>query len=336
MIVPRLVLAALAAAVLAKPGVAQPKSTPQQTSTAPGDPDPAYTAFQLGRYLTAFREATKRIEEQNDPKSMTLLGELYANGLGVVNDDNKAADWYRLAAARNEREATFALAMFKMSGRAGPVDRKEGARLLEQAAKLGHVIAAYNLALLYLEGQLFPQDFARAAELMRSAAEAGNPEAQYALATFYKEGRGVKQDATEAARLLAQAARAGNIPSEVEYGIALFNGTGVTKDERAAGLYFMKAAQKGDPVGQNRLALMYATGRGLKADPVEAGRWYLIARAGGNSDTFLEDFLRKMNAADRAAAEAKAKPSLDLLQAVSAAREAPSPASASAAPPRKP
>ena len=34
-------------------------------------------------YLTAFAEATKRIEEKSDIKAMTLLAELYADGLGV-------------------------------------------------------------------------------------------------------------------------------------------------------------------------------------------------------------------------------------------------------------
>ena len=180
--------------------------------------------------------------------------------------------------------------------------------LLSEAAKLGHVVAAYDLALLYLEGQMLPQDFGRAAELMKMAAEAGNPQAQYALATFYKEGRGVKQDIQEATRWMGTAARAGYTDAEVEYGIALFNGTGTAKNERAAGEYFMKAARKNNAPAQSRLALMYAIGKGLKADPVQAARWHLIARAGGSNDQFLEDHVRKMKPADRAAGEDKAKP----------------------------
>ena len=53
---------------------------------------------------------------------------------------------------------------------------------------------------------------------------------------------------------------------------------------------------------------MYATGRGIKADPVEAARWHLIARAGGDNDQFLEEFMRNMKPPDRAMAENKAKP----------------------------
>ncbi len=44
---------------------------------------------------------------------------------------------------------------------------------------------------------------------------------------------------------------------------------------------------------------MYATGRGIKADPVEAGRWHLIARAGGDNDQYLEEFMRNMKPLDR-------------------------------------
>jgi hypothetical protein len=182
------------------------------------------------------------------------------------------------------------------------------ARLLAASAKLGNAIAAYNLALLYIEGQLFQRDFRRAAELLRTAADAGNPQAQYALATLYKEGNGVPKDLTEAARLLGAAALAGNTDAEVEYGIALFNGTGVPKNESGAADFLVKASRKGSPIAQRRLAMLYATGRGVKADPIEAARWHLIARAGGDNDQFLEDFMRRMKPADRTAAEDKAKP----------------------------
>ena len=201
-------------------------------------------------------------------------------GLALPNDDKKAADWYKLAVARNDREAMFALAMFRMAGRGGPADRPEAVRLLTEAAKLGHVVGAYDLALLYLEGQLVPQDFIRAAELLRMAANAGNPQAQYALATFYKEGRGVQKDAEEAARLLGIAARSGHTDAEVEYAIALFNGTGVAKNESAAAGYFLKAAQKSNPVWpeparadvRDRSRHQSRSGRGRPLAPDRKGR----------------------------------------------------------------
>jgi TPR repeat protein len=96
----------------------------------------------------------------------------------------------------------------------------------------------------------------------------------------------------------------------------------VPKNEAAAGNYLRKAANKGNPVAQSRLAFMYATGRGVKADPVQAGRWHLIAKAGGNNDQFLDEYLRKMKPEDRAAAEEAAKPWLTVIAADNAARTA--------------
>ena len=52
-----------------------------------------YGAYQRGMYKTAFDLATKRAQENGDPKAMTMLGELYANALGVKRDDAKAVDW---------------------------------------------------------------------------------------------------------------------------------------------------------------------------------------------------------------------------------------------------
>src|SRR5580704_8405952 len=133
-----IVLAALAAAILPLPASAQnppapaaPKAQPVKPKpAAPSTPAPAaapalatnngrppdlaFGAFQRGYYITAFALATKNVDDKADPKAMTLLGELYANGLGVPQDDKKAAEWYKLAADRGDREAMFALAMFRL------------------------------------------------------------------------------------------------------------------------------------------------------------------------------------------------------------------------------
>jgi TPR repeat protein len=310
---------ALLGLALAAPATALAQTRSSPTRSAPAaqaaaspaasarEPDIAYGAFQRGYYLTAFSEATRRVEEKADPKAMTLLGELYAQGFGIAADDKKAADWYRLAVARGDREAMFALAMFHFSGRAGPRNREEMVRLLTGAADLGHAVGAYNLGLLYLEGQQFPQDLARAAELFRKAADLGNPEAQYALATMYKDGRGVAKDMNEAVRLLATAARANNLDATVEYAIAMFNGVGTVKSEEGAAALFLKAARRGSAIAQNRLARVLAAGRGMPADPVQAMKWHIVAKAGGAGDLYLDDFTSKQKPEDRATAEQAAK-----------------------------
>ena len=173
--------------------VPPPAARSARNSADQGNIDLAYGAFQRGHFLTAFNEATKRAQ-QNDPAAMTLLGELYAQGLGVGRDDTKAAQWYKLAAAKGDRDAMFALAMFSFQGRATTKNRKRRRDCSRPPPSSVTRCAAYDLGLLYLQGQQFPQDFKRAAELFKHwPPNGGNAEAQYALATLYKEGRGVPQ-----------------------------------------------------------------------------------------------------------------------------------------------
>src|SRR5262249_57718586 len=107
----------------------QPAAAPAPSPTR--EPDLAFGAYQRGYYLTAFEEATRRVNDKADPKAMTLLAELYANGFGVPNNDVEASKWYKLAADRGDREAMFALAMFRIGGRGGP---RAGAQAAHRAA----------------------------------------------------------------------------------------------------------------------------------------------------------------------------------------------------------
>ena len=207
--------------------------------------DLAFGAFQRGNYITAFSLATQRAADKDDPKSMTLLGELYANGLGVPQNDKKAEDWYKLAAARGDANAMFALGMFRMQTR-----RRAGscrsAKWLAAAAKLGHPIAAYDLALLYMEGELFPRDFGRAAQLLSISAQAGNPRPNMLSAPSIRRDAACQGHARSGTAVRAR--RAGDeTDAEVEYAIDLFNGDGVTRNQPMAAALFRKAALRATP-----------------------------------------------------------------------------------------
>jgi len=110
--------------VAKKPAAApKPAATPSPTPS-PGaafeDPnvDLVYGAYQRGLYKTAFDLASTRAQYAGDAKAMTMLGELYANALGIKRDYAKAAEWYKRAADAGDREGMFALAMMRLSGRA--------------------------------------------------------------------------------------------------------------------------------------------------------------------------------------------------------------------------
>src|SRR5947207_1611347 len=76
-----------------------PTPTPVATPKSPDSPfedpnvDLVYGAYQRGQYKTAFDLAITRAQYNGDPKAMTMLGELYENGMGTKRDFAKAADW---------------------------------------------------------------------------------------------------------------------------------------------------------------------------------------------------------------------------------------------------
>ena len=109
---------------------------PAANYLAPGvQPDLAFGAFQRGYYLTALRQAMKRIEaDSNDAPAMALMGELYRDGLGLRRNLEEATRWYRLAADRGDPPAAFALALAYLQGQGVQQDVKAAIPWLELAA----------------------------------------------------------------------------------------------------------------------------------------------------------------------------------------------------------
>jgi len=329
--VARLVFAILPATIgllAGSPGLAQHGQTPTQppfasdesasrigapavAERAPLSGDAAYGAYQRGLFLTAFLRATDRLEgDPDDTASMTLLGELHAQGLGIPQDFRKAAEWYRLAARRGDANAAFALGSLALEGRGVERDAVIARRHFEEAAAKGHAPASYNLALMLLNDDA-PAAIERAARLLERASEAEIPDAQHALGVLYAHGRGVQEDDARAAALYRRAAENGSLAGAVEFGIALFNGIGVAKDEEEAAEYFRRAAFRGNAIAQNRLARLYVAGRGVEADPVEAATWHLLASNQGLADAWLDDALKELSQDDGAEAERRALERMD-------------------------
>ena len=308
---------ALAQAPISPPaeGVALPPQAggppaPTPVAAASVNVDLAFGAYQRGLFYTALKEATARVStDPRDAAAMTLIGEIYRDGVSVKRDFAEAARWYRLAANLGNRAAQFQLGMMLLRGAEGvEIDRAGAKALLEQAAAQGHAGALYNLAIIALEGEGDSKpDFARAADFFHRAADAGDDNAAYSYGVLLREGRGVPLDISAAAGWLKRAADAGVIAGEVEYAIMLFNGIGVEKDEAGAAKLFAKAAGQNNPIAQNRLAHLYATGRGVPKDLVQAATWQRFASAAGIDDKQLDDALAGLSPDDEAKVEQRVR-----------------------------
>ena len=87
---------------------------------------------------------------------------MYADGRGVPQDDEQAADWYRKAADRR------------------------------------HVPAQVKLGAMYAKGRGIPKDPGQAVFWSQRAAAAGNPDGQFNLAVHYAKGEGISKDPVRA------------------------------------------------------------------------------------------------------------------------------------------
>lgn len=291
---------------LTKPKAGSPVATaprkPRDWRHTKRKPDIAFGAFQRGFFLTAFKEATKRVEKNpDDGAAMALIGEIFKDGLGVRGDKAEAVRWFKLAANRGDREAAFALGRAYLAGQGTKKDIALARKYFEQAAAKGHGAALYNLGIMEIGGDPRRKtgNFEKAADYFRKGAAEGSMDAVYSLAILYRRGAGVLRDDIKSSQFLKQAADRDHLAAMTEYAIALFNGRGVRKDEKGAAVYLIKAAWRNSPIAQNRLARLYVIGRGVKKDIVQAMKWHVIARATGVKDKWLDSKLPTLTRTQR-------------------------------------
>lgn len=261
--------------------------------------DEAFGAFQRGLYITALDLALPRAEK-GDAAAQTLAAEIYARGLGVRRDDNKAAELYAKAAAQGVAAAQFQYALYLMEGQVVPKDEKRAAELMKAAADAGNRLAAFNYAQMLVGKDDSAQGLEKAYDYYEKAAEAGLADAQYAMSQAFANGVGgkVRNDA-EARRWLELAARQNYDTAELELGTWLVEGRGGQADLEGGFRWLKRAAEGGNVAAENRLAKLYVNGIGTKADKVEAGAWYVLARRAGLSDPEMDIFFSDLSAEEQ-------------------------------------
>ncbi len=250
-------------------------------------------------------------------RSAVLAGDIWESGAAGVTDYDRAVEYFRMAAAREDADALLRLGMMARDGRGG-LSPALAHSFLQRAADAGRPEARYELAKVFLDEQspMFNQE--RGMSLMRLAASEGVLAAQRDLGLTLAVGEG-EEDAgsppAEAAQWLSLAADAGDADSAYAAGLVeLERGN----PEAAADLYLRaaemghaeaaadlgwlmyrgevslegrgdvadwlrRAAIAGDPVGRFRFAWALAEGRNgvIEQDLESAYRWILLAEAAG-------------------------------------------------------
>ncbi len=247
--------------------------------------DEGRSALESGDYATALIEL-QPLADQGHSGAQVLLGEMYLIGMGTPQDDQRALEWFRKAAAQGEAIAQNNLGVMYQGGRAAlPPDDRQAVEWYRKAAAQGYAPAQYNLGNMLLNGNGVPQDDAQAIAWFRKAAELGYPPAQHDLGNAYLNGRGVSQDDGQAIAWYRKAAAQGYASAQHNLGVSYFNGRGVPQDDQQAVQWYRKAALQGFGASQNNLGVLYQGGRGgLPQDDRQAAEWYRKAAEQGIAD----------------------------------------------------
>lgn len=125
------------------------------------DLDKGAAAYSRGDYAMAMRE-WRPLAERGNVEAQFAVGNLYAEGLGVPEDDAKAMRWFRKGVDQGNAHAQYLLAIVYQNGNGIPQDDAEAVKWCHKAAEQGYADAQGNLGYRYAFGRGVPQDYREA------------------------------------------------------------------------------------------------------------------------------------------------------------------------------
>ena len=232
-----------------------------------------------------------------DAEAARGLGEMYATGTGVAQDEAQSAAWFGKGADEGDTESQAVYGMLLMTGKGVARDPVAGTTYLKQASDKGDIVATANLGLAYEIGDGVSQDATEAARLYRIAADAGNAAGETGLGRYEILGEGVDPDPESGIQLMKAASDQGNIYAMMAYATALGVGKyGLTADPDEAFRLLTIAANAGNTAAMGQLGDYYASGLARTADAVTAVSWW--EKAGNDDDALANLAITYYNGAD--------------------------------------
>jgi TPR repeat protein len=155
----------------------------------------SYQTSNFLNYLEKAAQETRKEAENGNAEAQYALGNIYASGLGVKQDDLQAVIWWKKAASQGNPKAETSLGNMYLQGRGGLWNSFiEAMKLWESAAAKNDSLAQLQLAVSYRNGRIASeQDFELGLEWLIKSAEQGNIDAQSYLGHSYLTGQGVEK-----------------------------------------------------------------------------------------------------------------------------------------------
>lgn len=252
-------------------------------SLKPGEPT-------LPSYQVPIVPSDEKLEKLNklaffgNPRALYQVGQLYANGVGVEKNMEKAYELFQQSAALNYMKAEYELAILYLAGNGVEKNYPKAIALLNKAAYKGNAYAQYALGMIFEYGmvdeatqQQIPKDATHARAMYNLAASSNIIKAKYRLANLHLSGQFEKklnkQDHIEHHQEIAELYQ-----TAINHGIndaklpmAYYSlDTNDKKKQKWAFHVAKRAHNNGDKHGTFLLALMYDRGIGVSENQSRA------------------------------------------------------------------
>ena len=224
------------------------------------------------------------IIEKGTARELVNLADMYRDGKGRVQDDEKAAKLYRMAAEKGSDYAQWALGWMYEKGRGVEQSYELARQWYEKAAAQGNSGAERSLGELFEKGLGVEKNEAEAVRLYESATEKGDVFAQCYLGLMYVDGRGVKKSEAKAKELLEKSAEAGvdDVRLQFKLGELYDIGKEERRDGKKAAEWYQKAVEQNYAPAQCNMALMHLVGNDAGLSASMAFELYEKAATQGN------------------------------------------------------
>lgn len=236
--------------------------------------------------------------QRGDQQAQYILGRIYEQGMGIEQNEDKAAEWYIKAAKQGHWdaikvltklslqgnifaqqwvitgaekgciEAQYALGQMYANGLETPKNEDQAVRWYIRAANEGHWDIPDILKKLALSGNIFAQNW------IRIEAEKEDQGAQYILGRMYEYGIGVNHNEDKAAEWYIKATKEERLwldesnPRKNLTNLA-FKGNNLAQN------WIIKKAIAGDQEAQYTLSYMYKKGIGVAKNKRKAEKWHI-------------------------------------------------------------
>ncbi|MDO4921346.1 MAG: dynamin family protein [Phascolarctobacterium sp.] len=261
----------------------------------------------LGTAIATIQDYCEREAGRRNEQALFLLGVLYDGGIGVLQNTDKALDFYQKAALKKHEGALINMYRFYKDGgnadkaeywlkvlaeQGNPRAQNEYGSVLEtrekteeacswyaKAAEQGLAAAQYNLGRCYYDAVGTERDMAAALQWFGKSAEQRFAAAQYAMGRYYAS------NAEEKFAWYQKAAEQGYAEAQNWVGRYLEKGWGgVIVNKSEAVEWYRKAAEQGLAIAQMNLADCLFNGMGVAVNKGEAYKWYRKAAEQGDAN----------------------------------------------------